>query len=197
MPNMLPLSVLTLVLALPLLDAASQDEVVREMVLNAQVDAHWSDDSSTCWYRQQTAIGQYRFLRVTPGTGSQAPAFDHELMAQALAAALGMPVTANALPITDLAFPDGATVLVSAGGHWWATTPGQHLTETTHAAPPQWLEEERPTTMTGAEMTLTINNRTTTPLSLSWIGFTGEEKRYASIEPGATHRQNTFAGHVW
>ena len=34
-------------------------------------------------------------------------------------------------------------------------------------------------------------------VTLFWRGFDGREKKYATVHPGATHQQTTYAGHVW
>ena len=44
---------------------------------------------------------------------------------------------------------------------------------------------------------LTIINTGEAPLHLDWLDFKGGPKSYATIQPGKSHVQPTFVGHVW
>lgn len=47
------------------------------------------------------------------------------------------------------------------------------------------------------EASISIENRGRRSLTLSWVSFTGELTRYATLRPGTTVTQPTWAGHVW
>lgn len=49
----------------------------------------------------------------------------------------------------------------------------------------------------GVEQTLKVLNATHEAFTMSWITPDGTEKPYATIEPGATHVQNTYVGDLW
>lgn len=44
---------------------------------------------------------------------------------------------------------------------------------------------------------LSIENAGRKSLTLSWVSFSGELKRYATLRPGTIVTQPTWAGHVW
>ena len=49
----------------------------------------------------------------------------------------------------------------------------------------------------GEETAILFENRTAGPVRVFWVDGAGERKEYATIPPGGTHRQHTFAGHAW
>jgi hypothetical protein len=44
---------------------------------------------------------------------------------------------------------------------------------------------------------ITFVNERTDAVTLEWLDFEGNRKRYAVVQPSATSVQETFAGHVW
>jgi len=79
------------------------------LVQRGTVRPQWMDDGRF-WYRNQIEGGT-EFVMVDPDAGEKARAFNHEGMAEALAAVTGTLVTALDLPIEDLTF-DGSHVVV-------------------------------------------------------------------------------------
>jgi dipeptidyl aminopeptidase/acylaminoacyl peptidase len=55
----------------------------------------------------------------------------------------------------------------------------------------------RPSRRTGGETAIEVINRTPAAIDLVWLDEHGGRRSYASIPPGGTHHQHTFAGHVW
>jgi dipeptidyl-peptidase 4 len=76
---------------------------VNALVLNAQVTPNWIGESDRFWYSRELPAGS-RFFIVDAAAGSVAPAFDHERMAAAVAAALDRRVVADSLPFSGFAF---------------------------------------------------------------------------------------------
>jgi dipeptidyl aminopeptidase/acylaminoacyl peptidase len=70
---------------------------------NVLVVPHWIAGRDEFWYQRETAAGG-EYVTVDAATGRARPAFDHQAMATALAAAEGHPESAAKLPITDLGF---------------------------------------------------------------------------------------------
>ena len=81
------------------------------MVLNAQIIPQWIGDSNCFWYRCSNRKNpdlaaeiatEYRLVRAKSGTNTEA--FDHTVLATALAEAANQPVDALSLPISHLHF---------------------------------------------------------------------------------------------
>jgi hypothetical protein len=63
-----------------------------------------------------------------------------------------------------------------------------------------WLEPARIPSASGAgggSTSVVFSNRRAQEVSLEWLDFGGQRRAYATIRPGMTHAQPTFAGHVW
>ncbi len=55
----------------------------------------------------------------------------------------------------------------------------------------------RASTHTGGETSLHFVNRTTGPVELFWLDFSGKRRSYGKIAAGQARDMSTFAGHVW
>ncbi|MBT8405155.1 MAG: S9 family peptidase [Gemmatimonadetes bacterium] len=85
----------------------------RPLVVGGQVQANWLDDGGL-WYRRQTESG-WRFMRASTDGEDPAPAFDHDVLAGALGAALGRTLDSTRLPVEDVSW-DGDDVLATLDG---------------------------------------------------------------------------------
>ncbi|GAB0491164.1 hypothetical protein MMPV_002416 [Pyropia vietnamensis] len=63
------------------------------------------------------------------------------------------------------------------------------------ALSPRW--DVRSTSSAEATLLLITNDTPSTVVGLWWVGYDGKEVAYASLAPGSTHIQPTFASHVW
>ena len=72
------------------------------LVLGDRISPQWIDGGARFWYAVDTCGGR-RFVLVDPEAGTREPAFDHERLATALAAASGQDVDAAALPFGAIA----------------------------------------------------------------------------------------------
>ena len=88
-------------------EALEHEVYNQSMVLNAQIVPHWIGSSDCFWYSRKTrqagevGIGtEYRMVNAKATTHTEA--FDHSLLAQALAAVAGEEVNPNSLPISGL-----------------------------------------------------------------------------------------------
>jgi dipeptidyl-peptidase-4 len=170
------------------------------------------------------ADGRRRWLRVDTAApdGAVTDLFDHDAVA-ALLSQGGARVDPDRLPIARLEFDvddaaaaddDDSTwpvVLLSIEGHARTLAAPLALPGRTDAPPPvedadatqvRSLEEPlRPGTARsrgGSVSTgITFVNRLDRPVRLFWVDPGGDERAYATLEPGATHAQHTFAGHAW
>jgi dipeptidyl-peptidase-4 len=97
--------------------------VMAAKVRNAQVGAHWIGGGigagDRFWYRRGTKEGG-RFVLVEAATGVSRPAFDHERLARALAAATGTEVSADRLGFDgfDLSADGSAITFEVAEASW-------------------------------------------------------------------------------
>jgi VHL beta domain len=53
------------------------------------------------------------------------------------------------------------------------------------------------TVNSGAAAQVTFVNNTSGPVRVNWIGYDCAEKNYATLQPGTSYVQSTFAGHLW
>jgi dipeptidyl aminopeptidase/acylaminoacyl peptidase len=90
---------------------------INKLAYDLDVRPTWIHGRDALWFRTTDAAGTM-FRLAEPARRRTRPAFDHDRMATALSRALGIPVTPNALPITDLLYPKGLTgaVRVMASG---------------------------------------------------------------------------------
>ncbi|RIK44953.1 MAG: peptidase S9 [Chloroflexi bacterium] len=97
---------------------------VAGLVYHAEVSPRWVGAGPQFWYRVNTRNGP-RWLLVDPPIGDVAPAFDHAGLARALSSWLGVPVTADALPLDDLDLTHApAQIGLRVRGRWLHWEPG-------------------------------------------------------------------------
>ncbi len=83
---------------------------LTEAAVDVPERAVWIEKTPRFWYRKSVPGGN-AFVLVDTEKLARGPAFDHERLAAALAAASGKPVTALKLPFSILAFVDGEKAL--------------------------------------------------------------------------------------
>ncbi|MGE7387198.1 DPP IV N-terminal domain-containing protein [Streptomyces sp. NPDC004126] len=88
-----------------------------ELVVGDKIRPQWTDGGTRFWYAVSNGAGK-RFVLVDPAAGTRAPAFDHERLAAALAAASGHHADPGALPFTGIVLLDGAVEFDAFGGYW-------------------------------------------------------------------------------
>ncbi|QIS10012.1 S9 family peptidase [Nocardia arthritidis] len=86
------------------------------LVLGGKVRPRWTADGGF-WYTVDTERGR-QFILVDPVEGVRRPAFDHERLAAALAAASGQSVDAAALPFAAFETAGDAIEFDAFGTHW-------------------------------------------------------------------------------
>jgi dipeptidyl-peptidase 4 len=114
--------------------------VAARKVRNAQVLPHWINGQDRFWYRQDSKTGA-TFLVVDAATGQRQPAFDHPVLAKALAAATGKSAEPGALGFDHFAFTaDEKAIDFAAHGRSWRF----HLSGRLEAGPRQPEANELP-----------------------------------------------------
>jgi dipeptidyl aminopeptidase/acylaminoacyl peptidase len=170
------------------------------LLRNAEVPVRWVD-ASTPVYPYTLADGTQEWRTVDLATGRVRPAFDHDLLAAQLEQAGAMPEGGLRVAWFE---PDGDRVLFMLAGdaRVWAWEQQMARLE---AADPAALPERfglmpvrtDRTRSGGPPTSLFVVNATQQPVRLVWLDHEARSRDYARIEPGGSHRQNTFSGHAW
>ncbi|MFD6181341.1 DPP IV N-terminal domain-containing protein [Streptomyces goshikiensis] len=88
-----------------------------ELVVGDRVRPQWIEGGARFWYAVSNGVGR-RFVLVDPAAGTREPAFDHTLLAAALATASGQPVDPEALPFTAIERAGNAVEFAAFGAYW-------------------------------------------------------------------------------
>ncbi|MFG2713478.1 DPP IV N-terminal domain-containing protein [Streptomyces goshikiensis] len=88
-----------------------------ELVVGDKVRPQWIEGGARFWYAVSNGVGR-RFVLVDPAAGTREPAFDHTLLAAALAAASGQQVDPEALPFMAIERAGNAVEFAAFGAHW-------------------------------------------------------------------------------
>lgn len=105
-----------------------------ELVIGDKVRPQWIDGGARFWYAVSNGAGR-RFVLADPAAGTREPAFDHTLLAAALAVASGQQVDPEALPFTAIE-PAGNAVEFAAFGEYWRCRLDSYACERAEFTPP-------------------------------------------------------------
>jgi len=90
------------------------------LLLRNDVRPFWADQGSTLVYRVNTERDGHRFFQVDLKSGAKSPAFDHDALAKALAAAASQQVSASKLPLEQVELTgESGIVRFRAFGRGW------------------------------------------------------------------------------
>lgn len=174
-------------------------------VYRDRIVPHWLDGGTSFWYRVETGRDQSEFVYVDAETGLRRPAFDHNRLAGALAAAVGRTNISPAnLPLSQLEFVSSRNeVAFRFSGKRWSLSLSDYSLRHVTNAPGSALSSlregviPRASSRTGAETTIQFANLSATEVQLFWLDADGKRRGYGRLEPGEARDQHTFAGHVW
>ncbi len=176
--------------------AARWDGLLR----NEEVRVRWAD-ASTPLYRVRTRDGAEAWRTVDLASSSVREAFDHGALSVALREA---GVESSEGPRIAWFEPDGGRLLLMADGdpRVWSWDDGAGVLGRVEAGdlPERFALPARRTDRTrsgGPATSLFVVNATPGPVRLLWLDHEARAREYATITPGGTHRQNTYAGHAW
>ncbi|MEH6379419.1 DPP IV N-terminal domain-containing protein [Streptomyces sp. KLMMK] len=105
-----------------------------ELVIGDKVRPQWIDGGARFWYAVSNGAGR-RFVLVDPAAGTREPAFDHVLLAAALAAASGQQVDPEALPFIAVELTGNAVEFHAFGEYWRCRLDG-YVCERAEFTPP-------------------------------------------------------------
>ncbi|GAA5119780.1 prolyl oligopeptidase family serine peptidase [Luteolibacter yonseiensis] len=171
------------------------------LITNNDFRPFWSADGSHLAYRIRGTNDELVFSKVHLRSGTLSPAFDHDLLAKALAKAAGRVTDGRHLPLDQLEISADGTVRFRAfEKSWrWDASAGQVSPDD---LPPQESRLLAPEEIrgrsgrSGPPSALTIENGSDGEIEIFWVSGR-ERKSYGRIEPGGKFTQNTYAGHVW
>lgn len=170
------------------------------MVRNADIRVRWID-ARTPVYAYTHPDGSQEWRTVDLESGDVRPAFDHEALNGALEAQGALPEGGARIVWFE---PDGDRVLFMLEGDsrvWsWEDGPGRLAAADAAGLPDRFgLEPVRAdrTRSGGPATSLFVVNATPGPVRLLWLDHEANPREYALIEPGTSHRQNTYTGHAW
>ncbi|MBL9001017.1 MAG: prolyl oligopeptidase family serine peptidase [Phycisphaerae bacterium] len=162
----------------------------------------WLSDS-VCWYRTTDRGGTPRSWLVDAAKGTKEPLCDPASLALAAEKLLSLPPAERGPVIERAALVDGRLavlvrgaasplVLDRASGEWsaWDAATPNPFRGTGRAAPRRSRDG-------GGDTTITFINKTAGNVRMFWIDGGGRRRPYATIAPGESHSQHTFAGHAW
>jgi dipeptidyl aminopeptidase/acylaminoacyl peptidase len=179
-------------------------QITQGTVFYDHVTPHWAADGNSFWYQNDGPDGERQFIWVDASAGTRQPAFDHQKLAVALGKELKKELDPRHLPVDSIEAGGkaGFRIVHAAGKRWQINLNTYELTMVAGAAPGGGgdslpvLDAIHPS-HEGEETTITFVNHTDGPMKLFWIDPGGKRVEYGSVDPGQTHEQNTFAGHVW
>ncbi|MCA9064343.1 MAG: DPP IV N-terminal domain-containing protein, partial [Planctomycetaceae bacterium] len=171
-------------------------------VYRDRVTPVWLSGNSQFWYRIDLSEGRREFWLVDAEAGTRLPAFDHAQVATQLAKITGMEIAADALPVESLDFRKDKTVLLKGTTAQWVLDreSGSLNPVSAEQSPDSAIQlflPPRPSQNGGTDVDLEISNALEEPIQVIWISTDGERRSYGTIQPGQTHSQHTYAGHVW
>jgi dipeptidyl aminopeptidase/acylaminoacyl peptidase len=183
--------------------AAALREVTQNKVCRDRVTPNWLSDNERFWYRIEIGAQRHEYWLVDASQGEQKYAFDHARLAEALQSAGVEDARADRLPLRRVTLdPDAQRLVFRSGDAWWqcdlssyALTPHEPIREPSNAISPN--DAPRASRATGSETEITFVNRSEGVVEVFWLDTRGRRRSYGTIDPGAEHRQHTYAGHVW
>lgn len=168
-----------------------------------RVEPHWFANNTMFWYRVALPDQRHEFVLVDTVKGTRRAAFDHQRLAEDLAAETDSDIQADRLPFSTLKFDDQLRTvsLTGRGGTWELNLKSGELNkmgdDSEHAARQRFFLPVRKSVDKGGDVELTLVNQLTADVELVWIDREGQPVSYGTMKAKSTRTQHTFVGHVW
>jgi dipeptidyl-peptidase 4 len=170
------------------------------LLRNESVEVRWID-ADTPVYRYALADGTEQWRTVDLATGTIRPFFDERSIVDGLRNR-GVDVDRTPeIPWFDA--HDGRLLMAFRGDtRLWAWDDRTRSLDELDPSelPDRFVLAPQPIDRTrsgGPVTSLIVVNASATPVRLVWLDHDARARPYATIDPGAVHRQHTFAGHAW
>ncbi len=178
--------------------------------LPAPVRLEWLSGDA-CWFREDVPGAPPRYTRLDLTSGERTPLFDSTRLSASLAQhfAASAPPNASApanepAPSIESLTLSGRRLILLLRDHPQVLSCDLDSYAITDADPAD-LGDMRLPLQAGVQRSrdggpssgLLIVNSTPTPVSMVWIDASGSKHPYATVKPGDSYRQHTFAGHAW
>ncbi len=175
--------------------------LVRDKVLNKNLDEAWLDEERLI-YRRQTGPDRWQFMIADGAAGKRRRAFDHDAAARAIEKKLGTKVDPEQLPFTRFTMDQGALIALVKGSDVVVRIrdSGRRVEDVPIETIPAFHLEPtrlRRSIDRGEDTGILFVNRNAAPVQIFWLDRSGGRKPYAVIQPGGSQQQHTYAGHVW
>ena len=182
---------------------------VRGKVRGERITPSWSPDGRFVWFRDETdRKAGPRWMVIDTQTGERSAAFDHDDVAHQIARLAGTQFAADRIASERIVIDDEGRVsmlLEVAGTVQLVRITRQGDVSLHDAAEARaFTLEARPPgrglrsgNRSDREVHVTFVNETDKDVAMHWVDAQGNRRQYATIRPGNSHRQHTFAGHAW
>lgn len=186
----------------------SYDERTRNRVFRDRVQPEWINDDKF-WYKVRTGTEQYRFVLVDTNKRERKPAFNHELLDEALTKTTSLKSQPQRLPLSDLQFEDDLSECrFRAGGSEWSfQLPDGPLAPVTDelksasrgnsAGLRAFSQVKRSVNRSEDRVPIRFTNRLAEPLDIFWVMSDGGLRNYGRVAAKSTSQLSTFSGHAW
>jgi len=183
--------------------AREQTGQLHRLVSGTDLATAWSPSGSVILVDADTHGGPRSLALVDAASGVPLASFSSAELAAKLATSTGLRINPSSFRPQDPGpADDGTSLTFSHQGQAYAYFHAEDRVGPVDLPPaeaplisPQ--EAPRASSRTGVATTLTFSNETAQTISLVWRDASGNPRTYATIPPGDSHRQGTFAGHVW
>lgn len=172
----------------------------REKVFRSRVSPKWINGGPSFWYQLKTGPDSHKFVIVKPLEGIREAAFDHQLLADQLAAQSGDPVTPTSLPITELSFVK-SEIRFRALGKQWTYKDGKLSVRLAknekEKSTAEVLSRIKPSGNSTEDTQIRFVNQTQQLVEVYWINSGGRPVKYGTIEPEKELDLHTYVSHTW
>ncbi|MEM7236029.1 MAG: DPP IV N-terminal domain-containing protein, partial [Planctomycetota bacterium] len=180
----------------------------RAAMYKVRVRAHWLDDGSGFWYRNDLKGVVKEYIFVDAERGTRKPAFDSKRLTAALeqVGVKNLKHDRLALDSLDVSKDRRALSFRLQGKFWSCDLESYELTNgpkrnaggpRVEGLAPLTPEQSRRPPASGGESTeITFVNRTESTISIYWRSG-GRRVAYGTLAAGKRKAQHTYAGHLW
>ena len=181
----------------------AQSRLNESLVYRRNVNAHWLMNSGAMWYRVETGPRQFEFCLVKLAQGERSLAFDHSKLATLMSEKLNEKIRSEYLPFNEITLDkDLKHVFIRHRGKFYRFPRDvSEFKEIEASEMPSgndgFLQQIKASGPSEREIHIQVTNDRGGSILLYWVNQRGRAVRFQQIKAGESHRQHTYAGHVW